>query len=231
MGGGTFGNATYWISDDGTENAEFQIFRSLYFNGEKYIEGTDIKVGDEVVVYGALMNYRGNTPETVASESWLYSLNGKTDGTGGGGGGGDTPSGGSVSFATNSTAQSWAAETDGTYGAGFGAETQGLKLGFYKHKSTSTLNTPNSSQVRVYKNAVLCIASTEGKKIKKIVINCAPDSGSTSYCFDMTGLEGGADAKCDKSALTVTWSGSAGKVVLQANNGQVRMEKLTVEFE
>jgi hypothetical protein len=47
----------------------------------------------------------------------------------------------------------------------------------------------------------------------------------------MAGLEGGASATCDKDALTVTWTGSAAKVVLHANNGQVRMEKLTVEFE
>ena len=81
VGGGTFGNASYWISADGTEKDEFQIFRSLYFNGEKYTEGTDIQVGDEVIVYGSLMNYKGNTPETVANENWLYSLNGKTDGS------------------------------------------------------------------------------------------------------------------------------------------------------
>ena len=47
----------------------------------------------------------------------------------------------------------------------------------------------------------------------------------------MTGLEGGANATCNKDALTVTWTGSATKVVLHANNGQVRMEKITVEFE
>ena len=66
----------------------------------------------------------------------------------------------------------------------------------------------------------------DGKKIKKIVIGCLSD-----YCLDMAGLEGGASATADKTALTVTWTGSASKVVLQANNGQVRMEKITVEFE
>ncbi len=228
VGGGTFGNASYWISADGTEKDEFQIFRSLYFNGEKYTSGTDIKVGDEVIVYGALMNYKGNTPETVANETWLYSLNGKTDG--GSGGGGDTP-GQSVSFETNDTAQSWAAETDGTYGGGFSTTTQGLKLGYYKHTGGNAPVAPNANHVRIYKNGVLSVASADGKKIKKIVIGCAPNAGNTSYCFDMTGLEGGASATCDKTALTVTWTGSASKVVLHANNGQVRMEKITVEFE
>ena len=85
--------------------------------------------------------------------------------------------------------------------------------------------------MRVYKNCVLSIAPADGKKIKKIVLGCAPNAGTTSYCFDMTGLEGGANAMCDKSALTVTWTGSASRVVLHANNGQVRVEKITVEFE
>ena len=228
VGGGTFGNASYWISADGTEKDEFQIFRSLYFNGEKYTSGTDIQVGDEVIVYGALMNYKGNTPETVANENWLYSLNGKTDGSGGGGG--DTPAGSSLTIETND-ALSWGEETDGTYGAGFSVTTQGMKLGFYKHAAGLAVPAPNASHIRVYKNAAFSIASAEGKKIKKIVIGCAPNAGNTSYCFDMAGLEGGASATCDKSALTVTWTGSASKVVLQANNGQVRVEKITVAFE
>ena len=181
-----------------------------------------------MVVCGKLMNYKGNTPETVSGKAYLYSLNGKTEP---GSGGGDTPSGSSVSFATNSSAQTWAEATDGTYGDGFATTTQGLKIGFYKHTSSSKLNAPNENHVRIYKNAVLCVEPADGKKIKKIVIGCAPNAGTTSYCFDMAGLEGGASATCDKDALTVTWTGSAAKVVLHANNGQVRMEKLTVEFE
>ena len=229
--GGTYGNASYYISADGSENGEFYVFRSLYFNGEKYTSGTDIKVGDVVVIYGALMNYKGNTPETVSGESWLYSLNGATDGSGSGGGGGDTPGGSSVSFATNSGAQTWAADSDGTYGSGYATTTQGLKIAYYKHTSSSNPVEPNANHVRVYKNSALSIGTTDSRKIKKIVIGCAPDAGNTSYCFDMVGLEGGASATADKTAKTVTWTGSAAKVVLHASNGQVRMEKITVEFE
>ena len=67
--------------------------------------------------------------------------------------------------------------------------------------------------------------------IVKIVMNCAPDAGSSTYCFDMTGLEGGANASADTGAKTISWTGSASKVVLHANNGQVRIEKVTIEFE
>ena len=226
--GGDYGNASFYISDDGTENNEFYCFRILYLENKKFAGGqTDIKVGDEVVVCGKLMNYRGNTPETVSGKAYLYSLNAGS----GGGGGGDTPGGSSVSFATNSGAQTWAAATDGTYGSGYGTTTQGLNIAYYKHTSTSNPVAPNENHVRVYKNSALVIASAEGKKIKKIVIGCAPDAGTSSYCWNMTGLEGGANATADKTAKTVTWTGSAAKVVLHANGGQVRMENLTVEFE
>ena len=77
---GDYGNASYYISADGSTNGtQFYVFRSLYFGKEKYTSGTDIKVGDEVVIKGKLMNYKGNTPETVANESCLYSLNGNTE--------------------------------------------------------------------------------------------------------------------------------------------------------
>ena len=88
-GGGTYGNASFYISEDGNGDGEFYIFRTLYLGNKKYESGqTDIKVGDEVVVYGKLMNYRGNTPETVAGSCYLYSLNGKSEGGEGGGEGG-----------------------------------------------------------------------------------------------------------------------------------------------
>ena len=35
--------------------------------------------GAEVIIYGKLMNYKGNTPETVSGKAYLYSLNGKTE--------------------------------------------------------------------------------------------------------------------------------------------------------
>lgn len=232
--GGTFGNASFYISDDGQEANEFYCFRVLYLDNTKFNEYTgekvDIKVGDEVVIYGKLMNYRGNTPETVSGAAHLYSLN-SSEGGGEQGGGEQGGDGTSVSFNTNAGAQTWAAATDGTYGAGFSTTVQGLTIGYYKHTSTSNPVVPSDQHVRIYKNSVLSIAATGGKKIKKIVIGCAPNSGTTSYCFGMTGLEGVPNATEDKTALTVTWNGSANKVVLHAVNGQVRMEKLNVEFE
>ena len=89
---GTFGNATFYINDDGADGAELYAYHILYLGNKKYTSGTDIKVGDEVVICGELMNYRGNTPETVANAAYLYSLNGE-GGEGGGGGTSGTPKG------------------------------------------------------------------------------------------------------------------------------------------
>jgi hypothetical protein len=105
---GNNGNATFFISEDGTEESDqFQCYRILYLGNKQYTSGTDIKVGDDVVIYGKLMNYRGNTPETVAKGAYLYSLNGNTEGGGDDTGGGDTGGGTEVSL-TNPGFETWA---------------------------------------------------------------------------------------------------------------------------
>ena len=72
--GGSYGNASFHIKDKGG-NQEFYCFRVLYLGNQKFQEGQgDIKIGDEVIVCGKLMNYQGNTPETVAGNAFLYSI-------------------------------------------------------------------------------------------------------------------------------------------------------------
>ena len=74
-----YGNCTFYISDDGKDSDnKFYVFRTLYLGNVKYTEGTLPKAGDEVIICGKVMNYQGNTPETVANKSYIYSLNGKT---------------------------------------------------------------------------------------------------------------------------------------------------------
>ena len=144
---GDYGNASYFISADGTENEEFQIYRSLYFNGEKYTSGTDIKVGDEVIVYGALMNYKGTTPETVAGENWLYSLNGAT--SGGSGEGGQGQGGGGETSADFTSNVTWTSGSDGAYdekaNVNGTSDVAVLKLGTGSKVGTSTLTLPAGS--------------------------------------------------------------------------------------
>jgi RPA family protein len=74
-----FGTATYNISDDGTESGVFTVYGSYYYDNQPWVEGNEqIKVGDEVIVVGKVIYYKGTTPEFSNKQNWLFSLNGKT---------------------------------------------------------------------------------------------------------------------------------------------------------
>ena len=75
---GNFGNATYTISDDGTSNNIFTVYRSKNLGNTNFTSADELAVGDEVVVVGKVVNYNGKTPEFVQNASYLYSRNGKT---------------------------------------------------------------------------------------------------------------------------------------------------------
>lgn len=103
------GTATFFISDDGTTANQFQVYSAYYLGNRSWATGdTQIKVGDDVIVYGQLTNYNG-TPETASKKSYIYSLNGTTEG-------GDTPSptpnpggeGTSLADFTNGDFETWA---------------------------------------------------------------------------------------------------------------------------
>ena len=74
--GTQYGNATFFMSDDGTENSpQFEVYRALYFDNQKYADTNDknISIGDQVMVYGMIMNYGGQA-ETSQNEAYLVSL-------------------------------------------------------------------------------------------------------------------------------------------------------------
>ncbi len=73
-----FGNATYSVTSEGSSQA-FDIFRGYYLNGDKFTAEDQLKVGDEVIVCGKLVNFKGNTTQ-MAQGSKIYSINGQTGG-------------------------------------------------------------------------------------------------------------------------------------------------------
>ncbi|MBQ3768722.1 MAG: hypothetical protein II866_08055 [Prevotella sp.] len=84
--GTQYGNATFEVSDTEDGGNKFLCYRVKYFDGQSYSNPSDpnIKEGNEVIMCGKVVNYKGNTPETSANAAWLYSLNGTK-------GGGSTP--------------------------------------------------------------------------------------------------------------------------------------------
>lgn len=70
------GNATYFISDDGTTTDQFEVFRGKYIGNISFTAADQIQVGDEVVVYGKLVYYKGSSASTpeIAQGNYLTSL-------------------------------------------------------------------------------------------------------------------------------------------------------------
>lgn len=70
--------AQYFISDDGTTDAQFLVYNGYYLNGADFTDNEQIKVGDDVIVVGFITNYNGTLE--FAADNKLYSHNGNTDG-------------------------------------------------------------------------------------------------------------------------------------------------------
>lgn len=70
-----YGNATFYISEDGTTNNEFYVFHCYGLGGERFTSEDELKVGDEVIVCGQITNFMGNTVE-LDQGGYIYSLNG-----------------------------------------------------------------------------------------------------------------------------------------------------------
>ena len=81
--GTQYGNATFYIADEGFESSTFYCYRVKYFDNKAWKTGDAplLAVGDEVVICSELMNYRGNTPETVANAGYMIRIN-ETTGNG-----------------------------------------------------------------------------------------------------------------------------------------------------
>lgn len=76
----TYGNATFNIADDNNDSESFRAFRVLYLGNRRYTHSDkQIKLGDDVVICGKVVSFRGNTPETIQGKAYIYSLNGKTE--------------------------------------------------------------------------------------------------------------------------------------------------------
>lgn len=88
--GNSYGNATFYISDgkeyDPNTEKDFEAYQVNYLGNRRFVEGkdVDIKIGDEVILYGHLTKYN-QTAETMQQNTgkgaYIYSLNGVVDET------------------------------------------------------------------------------------------------------------------------------------------------------
>ena len=172
-----FGNATYWISDDGSTDNQLYVFRGKYLNGEKFTSEDQLKVGDEVVILGKLTTYNGDPQVNTGSS--IVSLNGE---------GGGSTAGGAVSISGDVVTLTNSAVTAGTETATLNvADITDLKKGDKPSSLTMSdgsvitfdangeTNGPAYyvTDMRVYKNNIMRFSCK--KTIAKIVITCSGD--------------------------------------------------------
>ncbi len=109
-----YGNATYYITDaDGAAN--FYVYRGKNVDNTSFTSADQINVGDNVVIYGDLMNYMGNSPQ-LGQGNYLVSINGGGDNPGSGDNPGDnTPVDEPTSLVKATIAEFLAAAEDDTW--------------------------------------------------------------------------------------------------------------------
>ena len=197
---------------------------------------TDLKAGDEVVVCGKVVNFKGNTPE-YAPGAYLVSLNGKTEGEGGG----STPGGEEKPGVGNTIVMSeaYSSCTEGSVDAGtitFGDATitfeknDGNNAPMYYWNKKESLRS-----VRMYAKNSMEMTAT--KNIAKVVINCAAPYQGTNYNGNdqMTTTAGTISKSADKLSVTIDGINSksftlANEYTATTKGTQLRIVSMTITY-
>lgn len=238
-----FGNATYFISDDGSTNGQLEVFRGYYLGGEKFTSADQIKVGDEVIVYGALtlyVNDYGETPE-ISTGSQIYSLNGTTSEVGGGeqGGGeggetgGDPQPGGEVEGNSITVAAS-------AFGLANATElttlplTDGTVLSFDGGggRNVPAFYAAGDGSIRMYPSNTMTITSE--KTVTGVTLHCDEYQGTTyNASGNLTATSGSISA--DGATITLSGASASSLTITNANTGsgtatQLRIVSMTIHY-
>ena len=178
-----YGNYTYYISDDGTSTNEFMVYRGYYFGGEKFTSADQLKVGDEVVVLGKLIMFKGNTPE-INSGSSVITINGKGDS--------------GLKFSVSSTSISAKAEeTSATFNV-----KANVAWTVTSDNSAYTVE-PASGDADATVTVKFAANTTEEDKVVKMTVSTTADVTTKSYTVTLTHKAVGA---ADDYSSNVTWT-------------------------
>jgi hypothetical protein len=232
---GGYGNVTFSMGDTKDATDVFTAYQVAGTDGDKLADGYEVKAEDEVVVYGPILNYKGNTPETAGkSAAQIVTINGKKTNEASGGndntGGNDTGSGSSITAVFGDLDCTNIASiklSDGTEIVV--AQEDGKSAPIY-HESTKI--------IRIYaRNSVTINAGS--KKISKVELAYDTYNGTAYKGNDeMYGEAGGSKitpAKDDKNVTFSNINSSTLKVVnwLESGNSggtQFRITGLTITY-
>lgn len=234
-----YGNATFYISEDGNAANEFYCYRTLYLGNQKYTSGALLKQGDEVIICGKVTCYKGNTPETVQNKAYLYSLNGSTEAKADEGGN-DNPSGGGEETADGYVISMSSFGLSNQADATTLTADDGTTLTFSKEdgKNAPKYYEAAGGAIRMY--ALNSLTITSSKTITKVVVTTTEPYQGTAYNGNDT-MFGEADGKKvtmkKNSDTQVTFSDFSSKTLKivndhSSNSGgtQLRIMKITITY-
>lgn len=202
--------AQYFISDDGTENAQFQIYNGYYLDGKPFTSNDQIKVGDEVIVYGELSSYQG-TPQ-IAQNSKIVSINGQTGegenpGDNEGEGDQEDDDQGNAEDFSISMMNLYSEVTTGSVDAG-SKTYNGVTFTFEQNGGNNMPKyywNANDAYKAVRMYALNKMKIQSGNKIEKVILICNDASGSTLYNGNKTATvtAGTLDWADDNKTVTI----------------------------
>ena len=202
--------AQYFISDDGTENAQFQIYNGYYLDGKPFTSNDQIKVGDEVIVYGELSSYQG-TPQ-IAQNSKIVSINGQTGegenpGDNEGEGDQEDDDQGNAEDFSISMMDLYSEVTTGSVDAGTKTH-NGVTFTFEQNGGNNMPKyywNANDAYKAVRMYALNKMKIQSGNKIEKVILICNDASGSTLYNGNKTATvtAGTLDWADDNKTVTI----------------------------
>lgn len=232
---GTSGSIQFKMQDKNVNNS-LLVYYCNNLGNVAFSAQTDLKVGDEVIVCGKVVNYAGNTPEYTPG-AYLVSLNGKTEGEGGGStpGGEEKPGEGNTIVMSNAYSNC----TEGSVDAGtitFGDATitfeknDGNNAPMYYWNKKESLRS-----VRMYAKNSMEMTAT--KNIAKVVINCAAPYQGTNYNGNdqMTTTAGTISKSADKLSVTIDGINSksftlANEYTASTKGTQLRIVSMTITY-
>jgi hypothetical protein len=231
---GSYKNLEATIIDSEGSSETFKVFRVKDKDGKDLKDGWKIAKGSTIIVYGPVVNYKGNTPET-ATGAYLVSVNGQApelddgSGSGGGEGGGGDTSGNEVTIAASSFGLENGVEV------GTQTLTNGTKLIFDAGGNTNAPKyyTAGNGTIRMYpKNSMAIDAGS--KKIASIEIICNEYNGTLYNASGNVTTTSGTMA-IDGASIKITGINTATVTVADAAEGsgaatQIRIETIKITY-
>lgn len=225
-----YGNASFYISDDGTSTDDFYVFRTLYLDNKKYTEGDLLSVGDDVIICGKVTHYvsqYGSTFETYQNESYLYSWT-----KNGGSTGGDDNPGGEVT-------ENSITVTSVSFGLSNGTEvgTQTLADGtVLTFDGGGNNNAPKyydaGKNIRMYPKNSMTVKSS--KKIASVILRCDTYNGTICNASgDVTAAPGTVNVKDEVitvSGVNATETKISNTSTQTKEKSQIRFVSLTINY-